>query len=189
MPRITKVYTRGGDAGQTSLGGGQRVSKHSSRVEAYGTVDELNSLIGAARAAGLSEEVEEVLERVQHELFNLGADLCVLEENKKEERKGQAGIGEAHVIALEALMDRITGELGPLENFILPGGAMGAALLHLARTVCRRAERRTVALAEMEAVGEWTLKYLNRLSDALFVLARLENRNQGKKDRLWSADM
>jgi cob(I)alamin adenosyltransferase len=186
MPRITKVYTRGGDAGQTSLGGGQRVSKHSSRVEAYGTVDELNSLIGAARAAGLSGEVEEVLERVQNELFNLGADLCVLEEDKQEERKG---MGESHVSALETMMDRCNAELGPLENFILPGGAMGAALLHVARTVCRRAERRTVALAETEAVGEWTVKYLNRLSDALFVLARLENRSQGKNDRLWSADM
>jgi len=189
MPRITKVYTRGGDTGRTSLGGGQRVLKHSSRVEAYGTVDELNALIGAARAAGLSGEVEEVLERVQNELFILGADLCVLEQDKKEERKGHTGIGEAHVGALELLMDRITDELGPLENFILPGGAMGAALLHVARTVCRRAERKTVALAEREAVGECTVKYLNRLSDALFVLARLENRNQGKKDRLCSADM
>jgi cob(I)alamin adenosyltransferase len=189
MPRITKVYTGGGDGGQTSLGGGQRVAKCSARVEAYGTVDELNSFIGAARASGLSGEVEEFLERVQNELFNLGADLCVLEDNKNEERKARAGIGQAHVDALEALMDRLTAELGPLENFILPGGTMGAALLHVARSVCRRAERRTVALAEQEAVGEWTIKYLNRLSDALFVLARWENRSQKKKERIWSTDM
>jgi cob(I)alamin adenosyltransferase len=189
MPRITKVYTRGGDDGNTSLGGGQRVSKHAARVEAYGTVDELNSVIGAARAAGLAGEIAEILDRVQNELFNLGADLCVLEQDKDEKRKGRAGIGEAQISALEGLIDRVTGELGPLENFILPGGSMGAALLHVARTVCRRAERRTVALAEREAVGEWTVKYLNRLSDALFVLARLENQRQGKKERLWADDM
>jgi cob(I)alamin adenosyltransferase len=187
MPRITKVYTRGGDGGKTSLGGGQRVSKDSTRVEAYGTVDELNSMIGAARAARLTEEVDEFLGRIQNELFALGADLCLLEEDKVESRK--AGIGKPQVEALEQMMDRAIGELGPLENFILPGGSMGAALIHVARTVCRRAERRTVSLAESEAVGEWTVKYLNRLSDALFVAARLENRSRGIEDRLWAADM
>jgi cob(I)alamin adenosyltransferase len=189
MPRITKVYTRGGDNGSTSLGSGQRVPKHAARVEAYGTVDELNSIIGAARAAGLSEKVEERLDRVQNELFNLGADLCVPEEDKDNRKRATAGIGKAQVDALEALIDEATAELGPLENFILPGGSMGAALIHVARTVCRRAERRTVALAEREAVGEWSVKYLNRLSDALFVLARLENRVRRTKDRLWTTDM
>jgi len=135
------------------------------------------------------EEVDEQLDRVQNELFILGADLSVLEEDKDEEKKAAAAIGKEEVDALERLIDRATGELGPLENFILPGGSMGAALIHVARTICRRAERRAVALAEKEAVGEWIVKYLNRLSDALFVLARLENRNRGIKDRLWAADM
>jgi cob(I)alamin adenosyltransferase len=189
MPRITKVYTRGGDDGSTSLGDGQRVLKNDLRVEAYGTVDELNSAIGAARAAGLSDEVDLTLGRVQNELFNLGAELCVPEREDRAERKGGAPVGEAQVKRLEELIDAITGKLGPLENFILPGGSMGGSLLHLARTICRRAERRMVALAEREAVGGWAVKYINRLSDALFVLARLENTNRGKKDRLWSSDM
>jgi cob(I)alamin adenosyltransferase len=189
MPRITKVYTRSGDDGSTSLGGGQRVPKHAARVEAYGTVDELNSMIGAARATGLSEGVEKILVRIQNELFNLGADLCVPEEKKDAQKKTAAGIGEAQVDALEGLIDKLTAELGPLENFILPGGSMGAALIHVARTICRRAERRPVALATGEAVGEWSVRYLNRLSDALFVLARLENKNRGIKDRLWASDM
>jgi cob(I)alamin adenosyltransferase len=189
MPRITKVYTGGGDDGSTSLGSGERVSKSSARVEAYGTVDELNSAIGAARAAGLSQEIDETLGRVQNELFRLGADLSVPEQHKKDERKKSAGIGEAQVKALERLIDDSTAELGPLENFILPGGTSGASLLHVARTVCRRAERRTVALSEREAVSGWSVRYLNRLSDALFILARLENRRRGKNEGLWSTDM
>jgi cob(I)alamin adenosyltransferase len=184
MPRITKVYTRGGDGGSTSLGGGQRVGKSSLRVEAYGTVDELNSVIGAARAADLADTLDELLGAVQNDLFDLGADLCVLEEDKSEERRA-AGIGKSHVDALEKTIDSLNEKLGPLENFILPGGCMGAALLHIARTVCRRAERRVVALAEGEAVGEWTVKYLNRLSDALFVMARHENRHRGSAEVYW----
>jgi cob(I)alamin adenosyltransferase len=184
MPRITKVYTRGGDDGSTSLGGGQRVRKSSSRVEAYGTVDELNSVIGAARAAGLAETLDELLDTVQNNLFDLGADLCILEEDKKEERRA-AGIGRSHVESLEGAIDRMNEKLGPLENFILPGGSQGAAMLHIARTVCRRAERRVVALAEQEAVGAWSIRYLNRLSDALFVMARHENRYRGKEEVYW----
>jgi cob(I)alamin adenosyltransferase len=184
MPRITKVYTRGGDDGSTSLGGGQRVGKNSQRVEAYGTVDELNSIIGAARAAGLANALDELLGTVQNDLFDLSADLCVLEEDKSEARRS-AGIGRSHVESLEKTIDHMTEKLGPLENFILPGGCQGAAMLHVARAVCRRAERRVVALAGQEAVGEWTLKYLNRLSDALFVMARHENRHRGKAEVYW----
>jgi cob(I)alamin adenosyltransferase len=184
MPRITKVYTRGGDDGSTSLGGGQRVGKNSQRVEAYGTVDELNSIIGAARAAGLANALDELLGTVQNDLFDLSADLCVLEEDKSEARRS-AGIGRSHIESLEKTIDHMTEKLGPLENFILPGGCQGAAMLHVARAVCRRAERRVVALAGQEAVGEWTLKYLNRLSDALFVMARHENRHRGKAEVYW----
>ncbi len=184
MPRITKVYTRGGDGGFTSLGGGQRVGKNSPRVEAYGTVDELNSVIGAARAVGLADALDDLLSTVQNDLFDLGADLCVLEEDKNEERRA-AGIGRSHVEALEETIDRMTEKLGPLENFILPGGCPGAAMLHFARAVCRRAERRVVELSQREAVGEWTVKYLNRLSDALFVMARQENHHRGQAEVYW----
>jgi cob(I)alamin adenosyltransferase len=184
MPRITKVYTRGGDDGSTSLGGGQRVGKDCPRVEAYGTVDELNSVIGAARAAGLAEALDELLGVVQNELFDLGADLCILEDDKGEEQRA-AGIAGEQVESLEKVIDRMTEKLGPLDNFILPGGCPGAAMLHVARAVCRRAERRVVELAGQEAVGEWTVQYLNRLSDALFVMARYENRHRGKAEVYW----
>jgi len=185
MPRITKVYTKSGDDGSTNLGGGQRVSKDSLRVEAYGTVDELNSLIGQAIAAGLAPPIEPVLRTVQNELFNLGSDLCFLEEDKAKLRLPQ--IGKRHVRALEEILDRMTNELGPLENFILPGGSPGAAHLHVARAVCRRAERSVVTLAADEKIGEWTLRYLNRLSDALFVMARYENRHRGRSEVSWDS--
>ncbi|MFN7961766.1 MAG: cob(I)yrinic acid a,c-diamide adenosyltransferase [Thermoanaerobaculia bacterium] len=185
MPRITKVYTRTGDQGTTGLGGGQRVAKDSLRIETYGTVDELSSAIGAALALGLDSRLAAPLERVQNELFNLGSDLCILEEDK-------AGmpvpvVEERHVTGLENLMDELSTALAPLENFLLPGGTPGAALLHLARTICRRAERSLVALARVETVGPWTLPYLNRLSDALFVMARYENLARGKADILWNS--
>jgi cob(I)alamin adenosyltransferase len=185
MPRITKVYTRTGDDGTTGLGGGQRVPKDSPRIEAYGTVDELNSQIGAAVAAGVNEVLRAPLASIQNELFHLGSDLCVLEEDKA--RLSVPRIEERHVAALEALMDRLSEELAPLENFILPGGAPSAAALHVARTVCRRAERLVVALAREEAVGPFTVKYLNRLSDALFVMARHENKRRGVPDVLWDS--
>jgi cob(I)alamin adenosyltransferase len=185
MPRITKVYTRTGDDGTTSLGGGQRVGKDSPRIEAYGTVDELNSVIGVALAAGVNEAIAAPLRTIQNELFHLGSDLCILEEDKA--KMPAPKIEERHVVALEKLMDRLSEELPPLENFVLPGGAPGAAQLHVARTVCRRAERLLVALARAEAVGPWTVRYLNRLSDALFVMARHENRRRGVPDVLWDS--
>jgi cob(I)alamin adenosyltransferase len=183
MPRLTKIYTRAGDQGSTSLGGGRRAPKDAPRIAAYGTVDELNACLGAALASGLTARVAAELARVQNELFHLGADLCTPEEDK--ERYPGPRLEARHVAQLEATMDELTAQLGPLENFVLPGGAPGAALLHVARTVCRRAEREVVALARAEAVGEQVLPYLNRLSDALFVLARGENRERGVPEPLW----
>jgi cob(I)alamin adenosyltransferase len=185
MPRITRVYTRTGDDGTTALGGGGRVPKDSLRIETYGTVDELNSAIGVARALGLSPEVETALAPVQNELFHLGSDLCIREEDKA--RLPAPRIEERHVEALERLMDRLSERLSPLENFVLPGGCPGAAQLHVARTFCRRAERLAVALSKQEAVGPWVVRYLNRLSDALFVLARFENHARGAPDVLWDS--
>jgi cob(I)alamin adenosyltransferase len=185
MPRITKVYTKTGDDGSTGLGGGQRVAKDSARIATYGTVDELNSVLGLALAAGLDETLAEELTRVQNELFHLGSDLCVLEEDK--EKTPVPHIEARHVEALEQCLDRLTPEVGPLRNFILPGGSLGAAHLHVARTVCRRAERLLVTLAREEPVGEHALRYLNRLSDALFVMARYENKAKGVEDTLWDS--
>lgn len=185
MPRITRVYTKTGDDGTTGLGSGQRVPKDSLRIEAYGTVDELSSQIGSALALGVNESIAPELARIQNELFHLGADLCILEEDKA--RIPAPGIAAWHVEALEKLMDRLSKELPPLENFILPGGAPSAAALHIARTVCRRAERLVVALSRKEKVGAFTVKYLNRLSDALFVMARHENRRRGVPDVLWDS--
>jgi cob(I)alamin adenosyltransferase len=185
MPKITKVYTKGGDDGSTSLGGGQRVAKDSSRVTAYGEVDELNCFIGQALATGLTPENEQALRTVQNELFNLGSDLCFLEDDKAKLRLPR--IDKRHVRALEDILDRMTEQLGPLENFILPGGSPSAALLHVARAVCRRAERAVVSLAAGEAVGEWTLRYLNRLSDVLFVMARYENKQRGRSEVTWDS--
>jgi len=185
MPRITRVYTRTGDDGTTGLGGGQRVAKDSLRIETYGTVDELSSAVGLALALGVDESLREPLHTIQNELFHLGSDLCILEEDKG--RLPVPRIEERHVAALEQLMDELSGELAPLENFILPGGSVGASQLHVARTVCRRAERLLVSLAREEAVGPHTLRYLNRLSDALFVMARWENHRRGGADVLWDS--
>jgi len=183
VPRLTKIYTKKGDTGTTALGGGQRVSKDNLRVQVYGTVDELNSVIGVALASGLCTRLDEVLRLVQNELFDLGSDLCFLEEDK-----GKFSIPEIQsksVVALEALIDEMTAIVGPLENFILPGGAIGSAHLHVARTVCRRAEREATTLAGEDGVGEHVLAYLNRLSDALFVMARYENHQRGVPEPLW----
>lgn len=185
MPRITKVYTRTGDDGTTGLGGGQRVAKESLRVAAYGTVDELASFLGVALADGLDDRLVEPLTRVQNDLFHLGSDLCILEEDK--ERFQVPQIEERHVAVLERWMDELSEELEPLENFILPGGSPGAARLHVARAVCRRAEREVVALSRQEAVGAFVIRYLNRLSDTLFVMARYENRKRSVGDVLWDS--
>ncbi len=185
MPRITKVYTRTGDDGTTGLGSGQRVRKDAARVEAYGTVDELNSAIGVAIAAGLDEGLSAALFSIQNDLFHLGSDLCIPEADKQ--RMPAPRIEARHVDALEALMDRLSEGLAPLENFVLPGGAPGAAALHLARAVCRRAERILVGLSRTERIGEQAIRYVNRLSDALFVMARYENKRRGVGDVLWNS--
>lgn len=183
MPRLTKIYTKRGDSGTTALGGGQRVPKDTLRVAVYGTVDELNSQIGAALAVGLCDRLAELLPTVQNELFDVGSDLCFLEEDKAKYPLPQ--IETHHVERLEALIDEMTAVVGPLENFILPGGSPGAAQLHVARTVCRRAEREATTLARTEGIGSQVLPYLNRLSDALFVMARYENHAQGVAEPLW----
>ncbi|HEY1014614.1 MAG TPA: cob(I)yrinic acid a,c-diamide adenosyltransferase [Herpetosiphonaceae bacterium] len=185
MPRITKVYTRTGDDGTTGLFGGQRVPKDSPRVDAYGTVDELNSQIGVALAGGLCERLAGPLLVIQNELFHLGSDLCIREEDKQ--RFPLPQIEARHVDALERLMDELSAEMKPLDNFILPGGSLGAAQLHMARTVCRRAERDAIALSREEPIGAFVIKYLNRLSDALFVMARYENHARGVSDVLWDS--
>jgi cob(I)alamin adenosyltransferase len=185
MPRITKVYTKTGDDGTTGLGSGRRVPKDSPRIEAYGTVDELNSYIGVALTAGVHEPVASALATIQNELFHLGSDLCIPEEDKK--RLPAPKIEERHVLALEKLMDALSEELAPLENFILPGGSPSGATLHVARTVCRRAERRVLTLSRKERIGPYALTYLNRLSDALFVMARYENKKSGVADPLWNS--
>ena len=185
MPRLTRIYTRTGDDGSTALGLGARVAKDSQRVESYGTVDELNAALGVAVAAGAPAELQPELARIQNDLFHLGADLCVTEEDKT--KRPLPRIEERHVAALEALIDRWNGELPPLANFVLPGGSAVAAALHVARTVCRRAERLVVALARNEPVGEWTIPYLNRLSDTLFVLARAANRLAGVDEPTWNS--
>jgi cob(I)alamin adenosyltransferase len=181
--RITKVYTRQGDGGETRLGGGQKVSKNSARIKTYGTVDELNSVIGIALAFEPTPTIKEALMNIQHQLFTLGGELSVLEEDKQ---KWQMKVIEsAHVEDLERLMDTLNAELQPLEDFILPGGTKAAAFLHQARCVCRRAERLAVELSKQEKIGEQVIKYLNRLSDALFVLARYENFKSGVSDIYW----
>ncbi len=185
MPRITKVYTRTGDDGTTGLGGGQRVPKDSGRIEAYGTVDELSSAIGVALALGLDAKLAARLPRIQNDLFNLGSDLCILEEDKA--RMPVPGVEPRHVEALERLIDELQEELAPLANFILPGGSPGAAQLHVARTICRRAERLAIHLAREEPVGASVVPYLNRLSDALFVMARYENLKRGTPEVLWDS--
>lgn len=179
------MYTRTGDDGTTGLGGGQRVPKDSLRIEAYGTVDELNSCIGVAVALGLDARLTAAFATIQNELFHLGSDLCILEEDKARFKVPQ--IEEKHVVALEALMDELSESLAPLENFVLPGGAPGAAQLHVARCVCRRAERHAIALSRIEAIGPFVVKYLNRLSDALFVMARYENHARRCPDVLWNS--
>ena len=183
VPKLDRIYTKTGDEGMTGLGGGQRVPKDSRRVVTYGTVDELNSLIGVALAGGLCERLTAELPVIQNELFDLGSDLCWPSDDP---RRARIPTVEArHVEKLERLIDEFNDAVGPLTNFLLPGGSPGAAQLHVARTVCRRAEREAVRLGRDEAIGEFVLAYLNRLSDALFVMARFENQERGVSEPLW----
>jgi len=178
--RLDRIYTRGGDAGETSLGDGTRVPKAHPRIDAFGTVDELNALLGLVLARGAPAEFGPWLERIQNELFDLGADLAVPLTDAKRER---LRVTPAQVERLEELCDRANAGLTPLRSFVLPGGTEAAALLHLARTVCRRAERLAVALTSTEPVNPSALAYLNRLSDLLFILARAAN--AGGREPLW----
>jgi len=183
MVRLTRIYTRGGDKGQTSLGNGERVPKHSLRVAAYGTVDEANAVIGVARLHTAADpEADSMLARIQNDLFDLGADLCTPEE--AEPKYPPLRIVDAQVDRLEREIDSMNEGLAPLNSFILPGGCPAAAQLHLARTVVRRAERLITELAEHEPVTTAAIKYVNRLSDHLFVLSRHLN-DQGRTDVLW----
>jgi cob(I)alamin adenosyltransferase len=183
MPRLTKIYTRTGDEGMTSLGGGQRVSKASLRVQVMGSVDELNSQLGVALAVGLSDYLSPVVSQIQNVLFDLGTDFCFLEEDKATIPLPK--IEDRHVSDLEALIDELNAVLGPLDNFILPGGSLASAHLHVARTISRRAEREATALAREEDISGNAIAYLNRLSDALFVMARYENHVTGVEEPLW----
>jgi cob(I)alamin adenosyltransferase len=181
MVKLTRIYTRGGDKGKTSLGDGSRVPKQSLRVEAFGTVDEANAAIGLARLHA-NTEADAMLARIQNDLFDLGADLCTPEGGKR--GAGVLRIVAAQVKRLETEIDAMNAALKPLDSFILPGGTPAAAYLHLARTVTRRAERLVCALAAAETVNPEVVKYLNRLSDHLFVLGRRLNDN-GAMDVLW----
>lgn len=182
MVKLTKIYTRGGDAGETSLGDGARVRKDALRVEAYGTVDEANATIGLARLH-TEGAADAILARIQNDLFDLGADLCRPEGGAA--TRSALRISADQVVRLEAEIDAINAALAPLESFVLPGGTPAAAALHLARTVVRRAERLAVALAAREPVNAEAVKYLNRLSDLLFVLSRDRN-ERGARDVLWT---
>ena len=183
MPRLDRIYTKTGDAGLTGLGGGQRVPKDSQRVEAYGTVDELNSQIGVALAIGLCDRLAAELPLIQNELFDLGSDLATPATSQA--RHPVPTVEPRHIDKLERLIDELNEVVGPLTNFLLPGGSPGAAQLHVARTVCRRAERTATTLARDEEVGPTVLPYLNRLSDALFVMARFENHERAVAEPLW----
>ncbi len=203
--RITRVYTRTGDKGETGLVGGKRVPKDSQRIEAYGTIDELNSIVGLARV--FNEEkleegstlrlrpegkltskgearqfLDEILRRIQNELFDLGSELARPEGLTYE---GMHRTGEREVKELEKLMDECQKELEPLKSFVLPGGGKIGAYLHQCRTVCRRAEREILRLSRSEKIGEWPLKYVNRLSDLFFVLARWMGKRTGEREYLW----
>jgi cob(I)alamin adenosyltransferase len=178
--RLTKIYTRGGDAGETSLGDGSRVSKLDARIAAYGTSDELNSAIGVVVAGDCPASIRDVLRRVQNELFDLGADLSV-----PVEVEGRLRVTQAQIDRLEEDCDRFNADLPELKSFVLPGGSEAAARLHVARTICRRAEREALVAAGAESVNPLTVVYLNRLSDLLFILARAANAADGHEEPLW----
>ncbi|HUK41489.1 MAG TPA: cob(I)yrinic acid a,c-diamide adenosyltransferase [Candidatus Acidoferrales bacterium] len=190
MIRITKVYTKTGDRGETALVGGKRVPKDSPRIEAYGTIDELNSIVGLARA--FNEEkladgdphrfLDAVLRQIQDELFDLGSELATPPDFFQE---GMYRVGENEVHKIEQLIDKCQEELEPLKSFVLPGGGKIGAYLHQCRTVCRRAEREILRLSRAEALSEWPIKYVNRLSDLFFVLSRWISKKTGKDEYLW----
>jgi len=174
--RLSKIYTRTGDKGRTGLGDGSRVDKDCLRVEAFGTVDELNSSIGLLLSSNPSESISSTLTRIQHELFDLGGELCM---------PGVTLIPESYIDQLESNLDDLNEDLPPLKDFILPGGSESAARCHMARTICRRAERLLVSLAKNEDINTASLRYLNRLSDLLFVIARVLARSDGGSEVIW----
>jgi cob(I)alamin adenosyltransferase len=188
--RITRVYTRRGDRGETDLVGGARVPKDHARIDAYGTVDELNAALGVVRAFNAGErgadrvrrELEAILRKLQSELFDLGAELATPPASFVQ---GMFRVGDAEVTAIETVMDRCQQDLAPLQSFILPGGGRTSALLHVARTVCRRAERDVLRLMRVESMGTGPLRYLNRLSDLLFVLSRWVGHHRKEREFLW----
>jgi len=191
MPiRITRVYTRTGDKGDTALVGGRRVPKDAARIEAYGTIDELNAIIGLARVfnaerlqkARAARWLDGVFRQIQNKLFDLGSELATPDDATYE---GMHRVTGTEVAALEALMDRCQKDLAPLKSFVLPGGGRVGGFLHQARTVCRRAERRILALSRVEPLRPWPLAYVNRLSDLLFVLSRWVAKNGGETEYLW----
>jgi cob(I)alamin adenosyltransferase len=174
--RLTKIYTRTGDGGETGLADGRRVAKDNARIEAMGAVDELNSAIGMLLCESLPQDIRGCLLQVQNDLFDLGGELSV---------PGHPVLEKARITALEQALDHYNADLPALQNFILPGGSRAAACAHVARTVCRRAERRVVTLAAVETPPEFACRYLNRLSDLLFVLSRVLNKQAGQPDVLW----
>ena len=188
--RITRVYTRRGDRGETDLVGGTRVPKDHARIDAYGTVDELNAALGVARAFNAGDrghdrvrrELDAILRKLQNELFDLGAELATPPASFVQ---GMFRVGDAEVAALEAQMDRCQRDLTPLQSFVLPGGGHTSGLLHVARTVCRRAERDVLRLMRVDECGAGPLRYLNRLSDLLFVLSRWVGHDLGEREHLW----
>jgi cob(I)alamin adenosyltransferase len=181
-----KIYTKGGDTGETSLFGGERVRKSAPRVCAYGEVDELNSVLGVAATEIPHDDLRAKLRTIQSSLFDLGGELATPQADEgAKPGKGLPRVSEPDVVELEGWIDALETELTPLRNFILPGGAKGAALLHLGRTVCRRAERSLISLGERERVGAVLVRYLNRLSDLLFVMARVVNRRADVEEPQW----
>ena len=175
--RLSKIVTRTGDTGTTGLGDGRRVAKDSSRIAAIGEIDELNSSLGVLLAEDLPSAIRDGLLRVQHDLFDLGGEICI---------PGSSAIGEVHINRLENLINQFNDELPPLKEFILPGGTRAAALSHLARAICRRTERQLVSLGNAESVNDAARKYVNRLSDLLFVFGRALNKAEGRGDILWA---
>lgn len=174
--RLSKIYTRTGDKGDTGLGDGSRVDKDHIRVEAFGTVDELNSIIGMILAHDIAEKIKNCLNKVQHHLFDLGGELCI---------PGHVALDEKYITYLETTLDNFNEDLPMLKEFILPAGGKATSTCHLARTVCRRAERRVVTLAKDENISPFSISYLNRLSDLLFVIARVLARNENGSEVLW----
>lgn len=181
-----KIYTKTGDTGETGLFGGTRIPKNSLRINAIGTIDELNACIGTARSQIGDAEIDNLLHRIQNELFNIGADLATLDTHSKSD---DLRISSDFVETLEKDIDRLENQLAPLTNFILPGGSVAGSTLHLARTACRRNERCVLSLAESESINPTILPYMNRLSDFLFVLARLVNHRLGQPEPLWESPL